>query len=122
MFSRFSLLCIVCFDPPIGGGNCKISIARIPSHPQQSWVNSRSRFQIKFFFFGDLETLERIKLLEHRLSVSYLRQDYLEAQQTEQDDAVDSYQAASWERCTSTLQLEIQWLTDQIAKEQGAIA
>lgn len=90
-------------------------------HPQESWVNSRSRFQIKFFFFGDLETLERIKLLEHRLRVSYLRQEYLEAQQTEQDDRVDSYQAASWERCTTTLQLEIQWLTEQLAQEQSAI-
>jgi len=91
-------------------------------HPQESWVNSRSRFQIKFFFFGDLETPERIKLLEHRLRVCYLRQDYLEGQQPEHDDRVDLYQAASWERCTSTLQFEIQWLTDQIAKEQGAIA
>lgn len=91
-------------------------------HHQESWVNSRSRFQIKFFFFGDLETPERIKLLEHRLRVCYLRQDYLEAQQTEHDDRVDSYQAASWQRCTSTLQLEIEWLTEQLAQEQRAIA
>ena len=88
-------------------------------HPQESWVNSRSRFQIKFFFFGDLEPLERVKLLEQRLRVCYLRQDYLEGKQTEQDDAVDSYQAASWERCTSTLQLEIQWLTEQLAREHS---
>jgi DNA-binding PadR family transcriptional regulator len=25
-------------------------------HPQESWVNSGSRFQIKFFFFGELRT------------------------------------------------------------------
>ncbi|MEG3859754.1 PadR family transcriptional regulator [Microcoleus sp. herbarium12] len=88
-------------------------------HPQESWVNSRSRFQIKFFFFGDLEPEERIKLLEHRLRVCYLRQDYLEGQQAEQENPVDSYQAASWERCTNTLQLEIQWLTEQLAQEQS---
>ncbi|MEG4322751.1 MULTISPECIES: PadR family transcriptional regulator [unclassified Microcoleus] len=90
-------------------------------HPQESWVNSRSRFQIKFFFFGDLEPQERIKLLEQRLRVCYLRQDYLESQQAEHDNAVDSYQAASWQRCTDTLQLEIQWLTEQLAQEQSAI-
>lgn len=88
-------------------------------HPQESWVNSRSRFQIKFFFFGDLEPQERVKLLEHRLRVCYLRQDYLESQQTEHDNPVDLYQAASWERCTDTLQLEIQWLTEQLAQEHS---
>lgn len=87
-------------------------------HPQESWVNSRSRFQIKFFFFGDLEPPERIKLLEHRLRVCYLRQDYLDSQQTEHDNLADFYQAASWDRCTTTLQLEIQWLTEQLAQEQ----
>lgn len=90
-------------------------------HPQESWVNSRSRFQIKFFFFGDLEAPERIKLLEHRLRVCYLRQDYLEGQQAEHDYFVDFYQVASWEKCTDTLQLEIQWLTEQLAREQSAI-
>ena len=90
-------------------------------HPQESWVNSRSRFQIKFFFFGDLEPLERVKLLEHRLRVCYLRQDYLEGQQAEHHYFVDFYQTASWERCTDTLQLEIQWLTEQLAQEQSAI-
>ena len=90
-------------------------------HPQESWVNSRSRFQIKFFFFGDLEPLERVKLLEHRLRVCYLRQDYLEGKQAEHDYFVDFYQAASWERCTTTLQLEIQWLREQLAQEQRAI-
>lgn len=92
-------------------------------HPQESWVNSRSRFQIKFFFFGDLEPPERIKLLEHRLRVCYLRLDYLDSQQAERDYFADFYQAASWDRCTTTLQLEIQWLTEQLAQEeQRAIA
>lgn len=56
--------------------------------------------------------LWREQMLEH----------HLESQQPEHDDRVDSYQAASWERCTSTLQLEIEWLTEQLAQEQGAIA
>jgi DNA-binding PadR family transcriptional regulator len=90
-------------------------------HPQESWVNSRSRFQIKFFFFGDLEPLERVKLLEHRLRVCYLRQDYLEGQQAQNLVPVDRYQLASWESCTATLQLEIQRLTEQLAQEQSAI-
>ncbi|WP_293152608.1 MULTISPECIES: hypothetical protein [unclassified Microcoleus] len=60
-------------------------------------------------------------MLEHRLRVCYLRQDYLESQQAEQENPVDSYQAASWERCTDTIQLEIQWLTEQLAREQSAI-
>jgi DNA-binding PadR family transcriptional regulator len=90
-------------------------------HPQESWVNSRSRFQIKFFFFGDLEPLERVKLLEHRLRVCYLRQEYLESQQAQNLAPVDLYQLTSWERCTAILQLEIQWLTEQLAQEQSAI-
>jgi DNA-binding PadR family transcriptional regulator len=88
-------------------------------HPQESWVNSRSRFQIKFFFFGDLEPLERVKLLEHRLRVCYLRQDYLEDQKAENLNPVDLYQVASWDRCTGILQLEIQWLTEQLAQEKA---
>ncbi|MGB3207472.1 MAG: PadR family transcriptional regulator, partial [Crinalium sp.] len=43
------------------------------AHPQESWVNSRSRFLIKFVFFKYLQPAERLKLLEHRLMVSKLR-------------------------------------------------
>ncbi|PSB06608.1 PadR family transcriptional regulator [filamentous cyanobacterium Phorm 46] len=90
-------------------------------HPQESWVNSGSRFQIKFFFFGDLESAERLKLLEHRLRVSYIRQDYIESLKSEYP-LTDDYQFASRDRCKSVLALEIEWLTEQLAKEKSAIA
>ena len=90
-------------------------------HPQESWVNSGSRFQIKFFFFGDLEPAERLKLLEHRLRVCYLRQDYIDSLKSEYP-LTDDYQFASRDRCKSLLALEIDWLTEQIAKEQSAMA
>jgi len=90
-------------------------------YPQESWVNSGSRFQIKFFFFGDLEPAERLKLLEHRLHVCYLRQDYIENLEN-QCPLTDSYQFASRDRCNSILELEIEWLNTQLAKEKSAIA
>ncbi|MCY7385955.1 MAG: PadR family transcriptional regulator [Microcoleus sp. CAN_BIN18] len=87
-------------------------------HPQESWVNSGSRFQIKFFFFGELEPAERLKLLEHRLRVCYIRQDYIESLKSEYP-LTDEYQLASGDRCNSVLALEIQWLTEQLAKEKS---
>jgi len=89
--------------------------------PQESWVNSGSRFQIKFFFFGDLEPVERLKLLEHRLRVCYIRQDYIDSLKSEYP-LTDDYQFASRDRCKSVLALEIEWLTEQLAKEKSAIA
>lgn len=90
-------------------------------HPQESWVNSGSRFQIKFFFFGDLEPAERMKLLEHRLRACYTRQDYIESLKSEYP-LTDDYQFASGDRCKSVLASEIEWLTEQLAKERGALA
>ncbi|MEG4011465.1 MULTISPECIES: PadR family transcriptional regulator [unclassified Microcoleus] len=90
---------------------------KMVDHPQESWVNSGSRFQIKFFFFGDLEPAERLKLLEHRLRVCYIRQDYIESLKSEYP-LTDEYQLASGDRCNSVLSLEIQWLTEQLAKEK----
>lgn len=87
-------------------------------HPQESWVNSASRFQIKFFFFGDLEPAERMKLLEHRLRVCYIRQDYIESLKSEYS-LTNNYQFASRDRCKSLLALEIEWLTQQLAKEHS---
>ena len=89
--------------------------------PQESWVNTRTRFQIKFFFFGDLEPADRIKLLEHRLRVCKLRQDYLDSPQTE-FSPVDCYQVTAWERGKVMLELEIAWLTEELVKEHRAIA
>ena len=82
-------------------------------HPHESWVNARSRFTIKFFFFSHIEPAIRIKLVEHRLMVCRLR---LESQQAESLPA-DPYQIAVWQRCLVVIQDEIQWLSEQLAKE-----
>ncbi len=84
-------------------------------HPHESWVNSRSRFFIKFFFFGYLEQPERIKLIEHRLIVCQLR---LEKVEVEHLPLTDPYQEDVWQHCLSVLRSEIQWLREQLAKEQ----
>ncbi|MCL1464551.1 PadR family transcriptional regulator [Argonema galeatum] len=82
-------------------------------NPHESWVNTRSRFMIKFFFFNDLEPTERLKLLEHRLMVCRLRLESLEIEPM----PPDRYQADAWRRHFSMLQAEIDWLQEQISKE-----
>jgi DNA-binding PadR family transcriptional regulator len=86
---------------------------KMMEHPQESWVNSRSRFCIKFFFFSHLEGGERIKLLEHRLSVCQLRLERFEVEQL-----TDPYQRTLWQQCLTILKAEIQWLSEQLAKEK----
>lgn len=86
-------------------------------HPHESWVNSRSRFMIKFFFFSHLEPTERIKLLEHRLMVCQLRLDSKESLESHLVLS-DPYQANLWYYWLQVLQTEIQWLTEQLAKER----
>lgn len=76
------------------------------AHPHESWVNARSRFRIKFFFFSHLEPEIRQKLIEHRLLVCQLR---LESQ-TAAPLADDFYQAASQHRAIALLRDEIEWL------------
>ncbi|MGI0489381.1 PadR family transcriptional regulator [Pantanalinema rosaneae CENA516] len=85
-------------------------------HPHESWVNSRSRFMIKYFFFSHLKPSERVKLLNHRLMTCQLR---LENQEQEQPTG-DRYKAAAWQRCLEVLRSEIAWLTTQLAAEQTA--
>lgn len=77
------------------------------AHPHESWVNARSRFRIKFFFFSHLEPELRSKLIEHRLMVCRLR---LESQ-IATPLADDLYQAASQKRAIALLEDEIQWLS-----------
>ena len=84
-------------------------------HPQESWVNSRSRFFIKFFFFSNLEQPERIKLLEHRLKVCQLRLEDLEA---EHQMLADLYQEAVRQQCLAVQRSDIQWIGEQLAIEQ----
>ncbi|MBE9168028.1 PadR family transcriptional regulator [Pleurocapsales cyanobacterium LEGE 06147] len=87
-------------------------------HPQESWVNARSRFAIKFFFFSYLEPERRIKLLEHRLMVCRLR---LENRDTE-PMPTDPYQASLWEHCRDVVQNEIQWLSQQLHRERANLS
>lgn len=83
-------------------------------HPHESWVNSRSRFLIKFFFFSDIEPAKRIKLIEHPLMVCRLR---LENQRREPTPA-DPYQAVAWQRSLEVIEGEIHWLSQQLATEK----
>ena len=90
--------------------------AKMLEHPKESWVKSRSRFLIKFFFFGDLEPAERVKLLEHRLMVCKLREEYLDGEQR-QHLTDDRYQLAAWKRGRTMLQWDMEWLQEQLAIE-----
>ncbi len=83
-------------------------------HPQESWVNGRSRFLIKFFFFGYLDSNERIKLLKHRLMLCQLRLENLEMEKL----AADHYQTSALAYCKTVVQAEIYWLTAQLAQEE----
>ena len=83
--------------------------------PHESWVNSRSRFMIKFFFFSHLEPAERIKLLENRLRVCHLR---LESVELERTRLLDPYESTAWERCLVVQRSEMKWIGEQLAKEQ----
>jgi len=83
-------------------------------HPHESWVNSRSRFTIKFVFFGYLEPNERVMLLEHRLKMCQLRQATLEEEIIPRDNP---YASTAWQRSLDILSSEIQWLDQQMAKE-----
>jgi len=83
-------------------------------HPHESWVNSRSRFMIKYFFFSYLEPSERLKLLEHRLMICKLQ---LETKEKDQESILnydDPYQVQAWQKCTSSIEDEIQWLEGQM--------
>lgn len=84
-------------------------------YPHESWVNARSRFMIKFFFFSHLEPVERLKLLEQRLMVCRLRLETVEVAPTPNSDV---YQAAAWQKFVTGLTSEIDWLTKQLAREK----
>lgn len=84
-------------------------------YPHESWVNARSRFMIKFFFFSHLQSAQRLKLIEHRLMVCRLR---LEAKESEATTSTDSYQIALRQRSIAVLTGEINWLVQQLAQEQ----
>ncbi len=83
------------------------------AQPQESWVNSRSRFLIKFFFFSHLHPVERLQLLEHRLMICRLRL----AKKRAEEISADNYQAILKERSLSTIESEIEWLKQQLFLE-----
>ena len=112
---------------PTGGTGCRKVYAMTPKgrdrwlekmmeHPHESWVNSRSRFAIKFFFFSDLPPESRVWLLENRLDVCRLRQEAVEAQQLPEDP----FQQAVWCRHLSMLRSEVQWLVEYL--DRGALS
>ncbi|SRR5579883_187256 len=88
------------------------------ANPHESWVNARSRFVIKFFFFSLLQPAERLQLIEHRLMICRLR---LASKQAEKP-ATDVYQVTVQQRALEMIQSEIEWLTKQLAREQQELA
>ncbi|BAQ65945.1 PadR family transcriptional regulator [Geminocystis sp. NIES-3709] len=84
-------------------------------HPQESWVNARSRFMIKFFFFTYLEPQERLKLLQHRLIICQLQLENKEKELNIVSDDRDPYQLEAWRRCRWAIEDEIKWLNIQVA-------
>ncbi|MBD2256033.1 PadR family transcriptional regulator [Pseudanabaena sp. FACHB-2040] len=90
---------------------------KMMEHPQESWVNARSRFMIKFFFFAYIEPNQRIKLLANRLVLCRLR---LEDKET-QPLPSDPYQSAAWSWFENMLRQEISWLTQMLEQEQNKL-
>lgn len=84
---------------------------------QESWVKSRSRFLIKFFFFSQLEPEERIQLIKKRLKACQLRKEELEDHSSDQR-IDDDYQVLAWQRAENTLEDEILWLEEKLRYEQ----
>ncbi len=79
-------------------------------HPHESWVNARSRFMIKYFFFSYLEIQERLTLLEHRLMTCRLQLENKELEIASDDP----YQLEAWRRYRGEIVMEIEWLNKQI--------
>lgn len=83
--------------------------------PQESWVNARSRFMIKFVFFSHVSQEQRIQLIEKRLAVCQTR---LEEQKCKKPQPDDYYLATACNRYLAVIEDEINWLTQQLKKEQ----
>lgn len=88
------------------------------AHPHESWVNARSRFLIKFFFFSHLLPEERVQLIEHRLMLCRLRLGEKKALEVTDD----LYQAKVQKRAVEVIQSEIEWLLEQLQTEQLQLA
>lgn len=79
------------------------------AHPQDSWVKSRSRFMVKFFFFSDIDPQLRLQLIESRILACQKRQEYV----TERELPEDPYQKSAWQRHLTMLDDELTWLDRQ---------
>ena len=84
--------------------------------PNESWVNSRSRFMIKVFFFQELEPRDRIALIQHRLVQCWEREKKLKSQDFTLQD-LDPYQSQVFEQGLQMLSVEVQWLDRLLAQE-----
>jgi len=82
--------------------------------PQESWVNARSRFMIKFVFFSHLHSQQRVNLMQQRLMICRTR---LQEQQCEPKPN-DHYAAAACDRYLAVIQNEIDWLECQLDREK----
>ncbi len=83
-------------------------------HPQESWVNARSRFMIKFCFFSYLSWEERLKLIESRLMICQLKLE-------DQDLNIvydDPYQSEALRKYKLEIVEEIDWLGCQLQREK----
>lgn len=83
-------------------------------HPHESWINARSRFMIKYFFFSYLESSQRVKLLEHRLMTCKIQLENKEKDKESMLNEDDVFQVEAWERYKWTIEDEIQWLNKQL--------
>ncbi|MBD2327001.1 PadR family transcriptional regulator [Alkalinema sp. FACHB-956] len=94
---------------------------QILDHPYESWVNGRTRFMVKFFFFEQIAPIERVQLLEHRLAACRRQLEVWTGQGKSwiiRDYADNPYaqQVRQWD--LDNLHLEIQWLEKNLAQEQ----
>jgi DNA-binding PadR family transcriptional regulator len=87
------------------------------AQPNESWVNARSRFLTKYYFFSGLQPEERINLLELRLGACRER---LASNPLPDQAALDAYQHALKDYVAQQLYTEIGWLELQLARERAA--
>jgi DNA-binding PadR family transcriptional regulator len=85
------------------------------SQPRESWVNARSRFMTKFYFFGWLGVDERVLLLERRLAACHLRRAELDGR----DDPLDAFQQQIMDLARAQLANEVTWLEAQLELQRG---
>lgn len=89
--------------------------------PNESWVNSRSRFMIKSFFFDVLDSSDRQALIRHRLARCWEREQMLRAKDFPLDH-LDHYQSLTYEQGLRLLQVEVDWLNRLLLEDTSQTA